>query len=155
MQRRLTLLLIVAALLIIGLLPVGMMLGKSFVVDGKLTLEVYERLFANPREYWTPMRHSLTLAALTAGIAVMLGVPLGLLLGKSDLPFRHALGVLLSIPLLIPPYILAVSWFNVLAGDGLLAKAIPAMPNPIKARVPGSGTCLMVVSVDVIPSVSA
>ena len=126
MQRRLTLLLIVAALLIIGLLPVGMMLGKSFVVDGKLTLEVYERLFANPREYWTPMRHSLTLAALTAGIAVMLGVPLGLLLGKSDLPFRHALGVLLSIPLLIPPYILAVSWFNVLAGGGLLAKAIPA-----------------------------
>ena len=56
----------------------------------------------------------------------MLGAPLGLLLGKSDLPFRHALAVLLSIPLLIPPYILAVSWFNVLAGDGLLANAIPA-----------------------------
>ncbi len=126
MQRRLTLLLIVAALLIIGLLPVGMMLSKSFVVDGKFTSAVYERLFANAREYWVPMRHSLTLAVLTAGIAVMLGVPLGLLLGKTDLPFRRPLAVVLSIPLLIPPYILAVSWFNVLTGDGSLANAIPA-----------------------------
>jgi iron(III) transport system permease protein len=119
------LLLVVGALVIIGLLPLGMMLGKSFVVDGRFTLAVYERLFANAREYWAPMRHSLTLAALSAGIAVMLGVPLGLLLGKTDLPFRRAVAVLLSIPLLIPPYILAVSWFNLLARDGLLARIIP------------------------------
>jgi iron(III) transport system permease protein len=125
LQRRLTLLLVVAALVIFGLLPVGMMLGKSFFVDGKFTLAVYERLFANAREYWAPMRHSLTLAALTAGIAVMLGVPLGLLFGKTNLPFRRTFAVLLSIPLLIPPYILAVSWFNLLARDGLLARTIP------------------------------
>jgi iron(III) transport system permease protein len=125
LPRRLTLLLVVGALLIIGLLPVGMMLSKSFFVDGKFTLAVYERLFANAREYWAPIGHSLTLASLTAGFAMVLGVPLGLLFGKTNLPFRRALAVLLSIPLLIPPYILAVSWFNLLARDGLLAHVIP------------------------------
>jgi len=126
LQRRLTLLLVVGALVIIGLLPLVMMLGKSFFVDDTLTFAVYEKLFADARVQWEPMAHSLTLASLTAGFAMVLGVPLGLLLGKTDLPFRRALAVLLSVPLLIPPYILAVSWFNFLARDGLLARFIPA-----------------------------
>ena len=124
MQRRLTLLLVVGALVIIGLLPLGMMLGKSFFIDDRFTFAIYEKLFANAREYWAPMGHSLTLASLTAGFAMVLGVPLGLLLGKTDLPLRRALAVLLSIPLLIPPYILAVAWFNLLARDGLLARVL-------------------------------
>jgi iron(III) transport system permease protein len=125
LQRRITLLLVVVALVIIGLLPPGMMLGKSFVVDDRLTFAVYEKLVANASEYWAPIGHSLTLASLTAGFATVLGVPLGLLLGKTDLPFRRVLTVLLSIPLLVPPYILAVSWFSLLARNGLLARVIP------------------------------
>ena len=126
MQRRLTLLLVVALLAVIGLLPLGIMLGKSLFVEGNLTFAVYQKLFANARDIWAPIGHSLTLASLTACFSVVYGVPLGLLFGKTNLPFRRAFAVLLSIPLLIPPYILAVSWFNVLAGGGLLAKAIPA-----------------------------
>ncbi|MEO8007327.1 MAG: iron ABC transporter permease [Betaproteobacteria bacterium] len=125
MQRRLTLLLVVGALVVIGLLPLGMMLGKSLFVDDSLTFAVYEKLFADTREHWAPLGHSLTLACLTAGLAMMLGVPLGLVLGKTNLPFRRLLAVLLSIPLLVPPYILAVSWSNLLARDGLLARVIP------------------------------
>jgi len=126
LERRLTLLLVVAVLVVVGLLPLAAMLGKSFFVDGRLTLAVYEKLFANPRQYWVPIGHSLTLATLTAGAATLLGVPLGLLFGKTDLPLRHTLAVLLSIPLLLPPYVLAVSWFNLLASDGLLVRIIPA-----------------------------
>ena len=126
MERRLTLLLVVFTLVIVGLLPLAAMLGKSIFADGRLTLAVYEKLFANPREYWAPFGHSLTLATLTAGCATLIGVPLGLLLGKTDLPFRRALTVLLSIPLLLPPYILAVCWFNLLASNGVLARVLPA-----------------------------
>ena len=126
MQRRLTLLLVVVALVIVGLLPLAAMLGKSVFVDGGLTLAVYEKLFANPRQHWMPFAHSLTLAMLTAGCVTLLGVPLGLLLGKTDLPFRRILTVLLSIPLLLPPYILAVCWYNLLASHGVLAHVITA-----------------------------
>jgi iron(III) transport system permease protein len=125
LQRRLTLLAVVAILVIIGLLPVGMMLGKSFVVDDKLTFANYEALFVNTREYWAPLGHSLALASMTAGVAMVMGVSLGLLFGKTNLPFRRALAVVFSIPLLLPPYVLAVSWFNLLARDGLLARVLP------------------------------
>ena len=126
MERRLTLLLVVVVLLVVGLLPLAAMLGRSILVDGRLTLAVYAKLFAHPGRYWVPIAHSVTLAALTAGGATLLGVSVGLLLGKTDLPLRRALALLLSIPLLLPPYILAVCWFNLLAANGLLARAIPA-----------------------------
>ena len=126
MERRLTLLLVVFTLVIVGLLPLAAMLGKSVFVDGRFTLAVYEKLFANPRQHWAPIGHSLTLASLSAGCVTLMGVPLGLLLGKTDLPFRRALAVLLSIPLLLPPYILAVCWFNLLANNGLLTHVISA-----------------------------
>ena len=126
MERRLTLLLVVFALVVVGMLPLVAMLGKSVFVDGKWTLAVYEKLFAKPEHYWAPIEHSLTLATLTAGCALVLGVPLGLLLGKTDLPFRRALAVLLSIPLLVPPYVLAVCWFNLLTTHGPLARVVPA-----------------------------
>ena len=126
MRQRATLLLVVFALVIVGLLPLAAMLGKSVFVDGKWTLALYEKLFENPRQYWAPIEHSLALATLTAGGALVLGVPLGFLLGKTDLPFRRALAVLLSIPLLVPPYVLAVCWFNLLTTHGPLARVIPA-----------------------------
>ena len=126
MERRLTLLLVVFALVVVGLLPLAAMLGKSIFVDGRLTLAAYQKLFADPWQQWIPMGRSLTLATLTAGCVTLIGVPLGLLLGKTDLPFRRILAVLLSIPLLLPPYILAVCWFNLLAKNGVLVRVIPA-----------------------------
>jgi iron(III) transport system permease protein len=144
LQRRLTLLLVVVLLAITGLLPLGIMLGKSFFVDGRFAFTVYEKLFANAREFWTPMGHSLTLASLTAGFAMVLGVPLGLLFGKSNLPFRRAFAVLFSIPLLIPPYILAVSWVNLLARDGLLARTLPGSAGLLSERLFGLPGCVWV-----------
>ena len=134
MERRVTLLLVVFALIVVGLMPLAAMLGKSIFVDGRLTLATYQKLFADPWQQWLPMEHSLTLATLTAGCVTLLGVPLGLLLGKTDLPCRRVLAVLLSIPLLLPPYIFAVCWSNLLARDGLLAYFVPAKTAELLSR---------------------
>ena len=123
--RRLALLLVVLVLVGIGLLPLLAMLGKSVLVDGRFTLAVYERLFADPWPSLAALEHSLVLAGLTAVLATSIGVPLGLLLGKSDLPLRRALTALLTVPLLLPPYTLAVCWFNLLSGNGWLASIVP------------------------------
>lgn len=117
---------VVIALVVVGVLPLGAMLGSSLYVDGRLSLAIYEKLFTSPGQYATPIGHSLALATLVAGFAILIGVPLGLLLGKTDLPLRRVLTVLLSVPLLLPPYILAVCWFNLLSRNGLLAAVIPA-----------------------------
>ena len=131
MQRRLTLLLVIFVVVVAGLLPLTAMLAKSLSVDGQWTLAVYARLFADPAQHWTPIGHSLTLAGLTAAGATLLGVPLGLLLGKTDLPLRRALAVLLSVPLVLPPYVLAVCWFNLLGSDGMISRIIPASTTQV------------------------
>jgi len=125
LQRRLTLLLAVLALAVVGLLPLVAMVVTSVFVSGKLTLAIYTKLLSNPLQYWIALGHSLTLATLSAVCATPLGVALGLLFGKTDLPFRRTLTVLLGIPLLLPPYVLAICWFNLLASDGLLAQGAP------------------------------
>jgi iron(III) transport system permease protein len=110
----------VGVLLIVGLLPLAAMLANSFFVDGVWTLATYRKLFGRGWRQWIPMGHSLTLATLTAGCATLVGVPLGLLFEKTDLPLRHVFLGLLVVPLLLPPYVLAVCWFN------LLTLAVPA-----------------------------
>jgi iron(III) transport system permease protein len=134
LERRLTLLLVVFVLVIVGLLPLAAMLGKSLFAEGRLTLAAYQALFSDSWERWIPMGRSLALATLTAGCVTLIGVPLGLLLGKSDLPCRRILAVLLSIPLLLPPYILAVCWFNLLAKDAVLTHVIPVCAVELLSR---------------------
>ena len=154
MQRRLTLLLVVVVLIVIGLLPLATMLARSIVVDGRFTVGVYEKLFGEPGRYWTPIGHSLALATLTASCATALGVALGLLLGKTDLPWRRTLSVLLSFPLLIPPYFLAVCWFNLLGSRGLLVRVITVEAGEVLERsLFGLGGCLWVLVSAFLPIV--
>jgi len=110
----------IVLLLIIGLAPVLSMFVKSLLIDGKFTLQNYEMLLQSKRE-WTLLFNSLTLAGATTLIAVLLGVPLGILLSKTDLPLKKAFTTLFLIPLIIPPYILAISWFYFLGRSGVIA----------------------------------
>ncbi|HEC20723.1 MAG TPA: iron ABC transporter permease [Gammaproteobacteria bacterium] len=113
MSKRLTLWLAVLLLLIAGALPVLDMLLRSLFIDGRFTLEAWNGLLADSRQ-WLLMRNSLLLASLVTLFTFVLGVPLGILLGKTDLPLRRALTLLFTIPLLIPPYIVAVAWSGLL-----------------------------------------
>ena len=111
---------VVLLLLVIGALPVLSMLLKSVAVNGRLSLEPYAGLMRSSRQ-WTLMGHSVALSSLVTLLTVMAGVPLGILLGKTNLPLRRFFTFLFVIPLLIPPYIIAVSWFDLLGREGLLA----------------------------------
>ena len=71
------------------------------------------------------MSHSLQLAFLTASLATLIGVPLGVLLGKTDLPWRGALTLVFAAPLLIPSYVLAVAWLSMVGRTGLLGGILP------------------------------
>ena len=119
MPKRLFLILIVLLLLAIGMLPVLSMLIKSVFVDGHFSLASYGGLLTSAHQ-WTLMGHSVALSSLVTVLTVAVGTPLGILLGKTDLPLRKFFTVLFTIPLLIPPYIIAVSWFDLMGREGLL-----------------------------------
>ena len=64
------------------------------------------------------MGRSVLLSLSVTFLAMIVGTPLGVLLGKTDLPLRGAFTMLLTLPLLVPPYVIAVAWFAVLGSTG-------------------------------------
>lgn len=118
--KPLTLLAATAVLVGIGLLPILAMLAQSLTVDGHLSLAYYRGVYASGRS-WSLLAQSLVLAGVTTLLTTAVGLPLGILLGKSDLPWRRPFTFLFTVPLLLPPYITAVAWLNVLGREGLLA----------------------------------
>ncbi|HDY89478.1 MAG TPA: iron ABC transporter permease [bacterium] len=120
MAKKYTLFIAVLFLIVIGLAPVIAMFVKSLIVNGRLSLENYGTLFQSKR-HWQLLFNSFILAGSTAFITVLSGVPLGTIFAKTDLPFKNLFAILFVIPLIIPPYILAVAWFYCLGRSGIIA----------------------------------
>src|SRR6516164_11646956 len=119
-MRRIVLTAVTLVLAVVGLAPIVVMFARSLMVDGGFSLEGYRKLLTTERS-WRLLGNSLELALLTAALSTLVGLPLGLLLGKTDLPFRRGFAMLFTLPLVIPPYITAVSWANLLGPQGLAA----------------------------------
>jgi iron(III) transport system permease protein len=122
MNVRLTVFWLIAVLLMgLGLSPLVDIFAQSLFVDGQFSLALFHNLFASSQT-----RHllitSLSLGGLVTLLSLLVGLPLGILLGKSDVPSRSLLITLLTVPLLIPPYVYAVAWFNLLGRQGWVSR---------------------------------
>ncbi len=106
-----------------GLLPLLVMLVESLTVDGAWSFAYYHELFSSTRAF-ALLQNSFLLAAMTTLLATAGGVPLALLLARTDLPLRGVFTILFTIPLLVPPYVTAVSWFDLLGRQGLLSRVL-------------------------------
>jgi len=126
MQRRLTLFAAAALLGVIGLAPVLGMVARSFLFEGAFSLRAYQALLSSGAQPLRWMGQSLLLSSYVTILATTAGVALGILLGKTDVPWRGALITAFSAPLLIPPYVLAVAWSAVVGPTGWITHAIGA-----------------------------
>jgi iron(III) transport system permease protein len=62
--------------------------------------------------------NSIRLALATTAVCGFIGVPAGILFAKSDLPLRSGFMWLLTVPLVLPPYFVALGWARVVARIG-------------------------------------
>ena len=69
---------------------------------------------------WELLLRSIALAAVVTTASLAAGIPLGLLIARTDLPFRGGLWGLHVFPLFLPPFVLALGWFHLLGRQGLL-----------------------------------
>ncbi|HMP36851.1 MAG TPA: iron ABC transporter permease [Phycisphaerales bacterium] len=73
---------------------------------------------------------SLRWALAATALATLLGVPSGYLLARTDLRGRSLARMLVLVPLLTPPYVLAIAWILLMqpsgTGDALLGRLGPA-----------------------------
>jgi iron(III) transport system permease protein len=77
------------------------------------------RLLAAPAT-WSLLATSTTLAAGVTAAALAVGVPLGILLGRTDLRARRALLMLHALPLFLPPFLVALGAFHLVGREGLI-----------------------------------
>lgn len=105
-------------------LPVVYMIGVSLVdAESSVNLENYRRLLVEPRQR-ALLLNSTLLGASSAVFGTLLGAPLGILLARARLPAKRLLRIALVIPLIIPPYVLALAWILLTGSTGLLAHTI-------------------------------
>src|SRR5262249_28660132 len=73
---------------------------------------------------WLLLIRSLVLAAAVTACAAAIGVPLGLLIARTDLPGRRALWMLHAFPMFLPPFLLALGWFQLVGREGFLGSEV-------------------------------
>jgi iron(III) transport system permease protein len=150
--ERLVLIVATLILAIIGLLPIAAMIGQTFIVDGTFSLNAYRALFSADGHFALLVRHSLQLSLFAAVISMLIGVALGVLFGKTDLPSRVFFVLLFTAPLLIPPYVLAIAWFSVLGRTGYLGRVLPAAwSQEISSAFFGFFGCVFVLATTFMP----
>lgn len=72
---------------------------------------------------WILLLRSIGLALVVTAGAVVLGVPMGVLLGRSDMAGRSAALWLHAFPVFLPPFLLALGWFHLLGREGVVGSA--------------------------------
>ena len=140
-------------LIVAGLLPVILMISRSLVSDGHISLAHYKSLLLSYRN-WVLLKQSLALAFLTTLIATGIGAPLGILFSRTDLAFRRLFALILVTPLLLPPYISAFCWFLVFGREGFIfrrfGREVAGITSSLLFGLPG---CVLTLSLCYMPIV--
>ena len=86
---------------------------------GIFTLEPYRQLFSDS-EFWKAWGNTLQYATMTTLMAVVGGTAVAILVSRTDLPGRRALGKLILLPILLPPLGVVLGWIVVWGPGGYL-----------------------------------
>ena len=106
---------------VLGLLPLGVMFVQSFLVNHEIGLENYKETLGKAR-VWALFLNSLVLAGTTALFAGLAGIVLAIGAVKTTVPFRGLIVSVFCLPILVPPYVVANGWFQVLGRQGLVSR---------------------------------
>lgn len=123
-MRTITLELAIAFFVVFCVLPLIYMFGLSLTdVKGNISFHNYSQLLTETRRR-NLLLNSTLLGAGTMLVATLVGAPLGLLLARVDLPAKRFWRIALVIPLVVPPYVLALAWILLSGPTGLLAQGM-------------------------------
>ena len=112
-------LLICSLILLLGatLLPVLTMVADAFRSGQGFDIHALHFMFEQMGS--KSFQRTLLLATLVAVTATLAGALLGVILSKVKLPLAKLWILLLILPLLLPPYMLALGWFEVVGRQGI------------------------------------
>ncbi len=109
--------------IVLAILPVGVMLAKSSLVDGRLSTLHYITVFTDQRVLQLLLK-SLFMALGATLLILLFGTPLALFLGRSRFPGITVCRFLCLVPLLIPSHVHTLAWINLLGENGIITKLL-------------------------------
>jgi iron(III) transport system permease protein len=111
---------LLAAAALLPLVALALRLVETLIGEG-----FAPSLLASPR-LWKLLGISLLRAAAVTGAALAVGVPLGLVVARTDAPGRLTAFAFHVLPGLLPPYLLALGWFHLFGRSGILGSEATA-----------------------------
>lgn len=114
-----------AALLVMcSVLPLAHMMVMTLGVEGSPGQASWDALLLDARQR-ALLRNTAVFGLGTAVAATLIGAPLGVLLARVELPYKATWRLLLTVPLVLPPYIVALAWVY-LGGRSTFTYSLPA-----------------------------
>ena len=109
------------------LAPLWMVIKGGFIVDGNFTLNYLFGVFKNP-VYLEGLTNSLLIAIGTSTLVTIIAVPLAWLGNKYDFPGKKLVSGLILVPMILPPFVGAIGFQQILGVYGGLNLALGLGP---------------------------
>jgi len=105
-----------------GLLVLVSVVPLVVLASELLSADAIERLGSTlgAARSWALLGQTVSLAGLVTTGALAVGVPMGVLIGKTDVAGRRAAFLVHVFPVFVPPFLLALGWFHMLGRHGPL-----------------------------------
>ncbi len=105
--------------------PLLGLVTRSFISakSGKVTLSNYIDFFRLPY-YFSTLQHSFAVSITTTFFALLIGIPMGYVVSRYNIPGKKILNAMVIISLLSPPFIGAYSWIILLGRNGFITNIV-------------------------------
>ncbi len=103
----------VLLLLYFVIFPMGILLFDSVVKDGAINFENYRNVYSADVN-WKALTNTVELSLMVMIASVIITFPLAWLVGRTDMPGKKGFRTLLVSSYMIPPYVGAIAWVQLL-----------------------------------------
>jgi iron(III) transport system permease protein len=103
----------VLVLLYFIVFPMLILIYDSFVVDGVINFSNYKAVYSQ-NVNWKALVNTVELSLLVMVASVIITFPMAWLIGRTDLPWKRSFRTILVGSYMIPPYVGAIAWVQML-----------------------------------------
>ena len=112
---------VIICLAVLVVYPLWKIMVQAFLFDGMLSFESIHQTWSNPSNQLA-LRRSLTVSSYATLFSVTLGVFLAWVVTRTNIPHAGLVKSLLMTPMLIPPFVGAIAWVQLLGPVGYVNK---------------------------------
>jgi len=119
---------VILILSVLILYPLSKLVISSFTWDKHFSLQNFILVVTEPSNYQA-LYHSLFVAAFATFFSIVLGSFLAWIVVRTDIPYKNQFKILLLVPYLIPPFMSAFAWMQLVGPVGYLNQLLMLIFN--------------------------